>query len=300
MTVKRRVFISLTHDSRLDDRQNEVKWGIIKRVIDGGYEPIIFFPTVPQEFAALVRREVPWTVDKVKEAVSGAVGAVMIGYPRWKYDNDAHASEFTHYEAGVAHAMGIPTLMVLERGIAWRGAFDQSSSQICEIPPGADSDWLDSPYFNQNFNPWIRDLEERYDIFLGYSSKATGTAKNLKRVLESKGAKVLDWQEFGPGTILEQIQKAAQCCTGGIFLFTADDELEGQHGMAAPRDNVVFEAGYFVNAKGHKRVLVVREFGGEKSAKMPADLGGSIYAPLPDLANLEALDQQLDRFVENL
>jgi hypothetical protein len=33
---------------------------------------------------------------------------------------------------------------------------------------------------------------------------------------------------------------------------------------------------------------------------MPADLGGAIYAPLPDLANIEALDQQLDRFVENL
>jgi predicted nucleotide-binding protein len=70
--------------------------------------------------------------------------------------------------------------------------------------------------------------------------------------------------------------------------------------MAAPRDNVVFEAGYFVNAKGHSRVLVIRESGEKRSAKMPADLGGAIDAPLPDLANIEALDQQLDRFVENL
>jgi len=66
--------------------------------------------------------------------------------------------------------------------------------------------------------------------------------------------------------------------------------------MAAQRDNVVFEAGYFVHAKGHRRVLVIRESGRKRSAKMPADLGGAIYAPLPDLANIEALDQQLDRF----
>jgi predicted nucleotide-binding protein len=39
---------------------------------------------------------------------------------------------------------------------------------------------------------------------------------------------------------------------------------------AVPRDNVLFEAGYFIQAKGKDRVLIVREAG----AKMPADLGG--------------------------
>jgi hypothetical protein len=72
-------------------------------VIDAGYEPHMFFPAVPSRFAATVLREVPWTADKVKETVGGAVGAFMIGYPRWKYGDDAHASEFTHYEAGAAH-----------------------------------------------------------------------------------------------------------------------------------------------------------------------------------------------------
>jgi hypothetical protein len=300
MGVKRRVFMSLTHDSYLDDRQNNVKWGIVQRVIDAGYEPHLFFPAVPPAFAATVHREVPWTADKVKETIRGAIGAVMIGYPRWKYGDDAHASEFTHYEAGVAHSMGLPMFMVLEHGIRWRGAFDQSSAQICEVPQDADESWLSSSYFEQCFSPWRAALDARFDLFLGYSSQAQGTAKNLRRVLKDKGARVLDWQEFGPGTILEQIERAAACCTGGVFLFTADDALEGAPGMAAPRDNVVFEAGYFVHAKGHTRVLVIRESGEKRSAKMPADLGGAIYAPLPDLANIEALDQQLDRFIENL
>src|SRR4029077_14722162 len=156
MGVKRRVFMRLTHDTYLDDRQNNVKWGIVQRVIDAGYEPNIFFPAVPSRFAATVHREVPWTADKVRETVGGAVGAVMIGYPRWKYGHDAHDSEVTHYEAGVAHSTGIPMLMVLERGIRWRGAFDQSSTQICEVPTDADESWLASSYFEQCFSPWRR------------------------------------------------------------------------------------------------------------------------------------------------
>ena len=79
MGIKRRVFMSLTHDTYLNDRQNAVKWGIVQRVIDAGYEPHLFFPAVPSGFEATVHREVPWTADKVKETVGGAVGAVMIG-----------------------------------------------------------------------------------------------------------------------------------------------------------------------------------------------------------------------------
>ena len=189
--------------------------------------------------------------------------------------------------------------MVLEHGIPWRGTFDQSSAQICEVPSDAGESWLTSSYFEQCFSPWRRDLDARFDLFLGYSSQSKGTAKNLKRVLQDKGARVLDWQDSARDHSRAD-QASAACCTGGVFLFTADDALEGAPGMAAPRDNVVFEAGYFVHAKGHKRVLVIRESGGERSAKMPADLGGAIYAPLPNLADIEALDQQLDRFVENL
>ncbi len=299
--VKRRVFVSLTHDKHLDKRQSSVKWGIVQRVIDAGYEPHMFFPTVPERFAATVHSEVPWTGEKVRETVCGAVGAVMIGYPRWIGGEVKHASEYTHYEAGVARTIGIPVLHVLEKGIPQRGGFDKSLAQICEVPSDADESWLRGQYFEQSFRTWCTRLKERSDVFLGYSSKSAGTAKNLMRVLKEKGARVLDWQGFDTGTILEQIKEAADHCTGGVFLFTADDDLaEGKPEIASPRDNVLFEAGYFIHSKGHKRVLIIRESGEKRSAKMPADLGGAIYAPLPDLRNIEALDQQLDRFIENL
>jgi predicted nucleotide-binding protein len=79
-------------------------------------------------------------------------------------------------------------------------------------------------------------------------------------------------------------------------MFTRTDKLEGQGDKAAPRDNVVFEAGYFAHAKGHQRVLIIREDG----AKMPADLGGTIYAPLADRSDIDPIAGQLESFVSSL
>jgi predicted nucleotide-binding protein len=53
---------------------------------------------------------------------------------------------------------------------------------------------------------------------------------------------------------------------------------QGQRETAVPRDSVVFEAGYFIGLKGKRNVLIIRESG----FKLPADLGGDIYALLSD------------------
>jgi predicted nucleotide-binding protein len=83
---------------------------------------------------------------------------------------------------------------------------------------------------------------------------------------------------------LQEIEEAAERCSAGIFLFTTDDKLldEALADKAVPRDNVIFEAGYFINAKGKDHVLIVREAG----AKMPADLGGDIYASLEEKSRI--------------
>ena len=71
--------------------------------------------------------------------------------------------------------------------------------------------------------------------------------------------------------------------------------------VSAPRDNVVFEAGYFIGVKGKRNVLIVRE----TNSKMPADLGGDIYASLPDRGttptdqvSIEPIERTLKAFVE--
>lgn len=275
---------------------NRVKWGIVQRVIDEGYTPHLFFPSVPNAYAAHVRREMPWTAERVEEAIRGSVGTLMIGFPRWRVGDESLASEYTHYEAGVSRTVGLPMFTVQQSGMPLRGAFDPGSTGVCIVPADADETWLQSGEFEQPIQEWLQKIRARSDLFLGYSGKAVGVAKNLKRLMTDMGANVLDWQDFGPGTILEQISKAGDLCTGGVFLFTADDVLEAEHGKAAPRDNVVFEAGYFVHAKGQRRVLIVLESG----AKMPADLGGSIYAPLDDRSDIESLAGQLKRFLAEL
>ncbi len=107
---------------------------------------------------------------------------------------------------------------------------------------------------------------------------------------------MLDWQEFPPGgTILEQIRDAAERCTGGVFLFTKDDELEGDEIELAPRDNVVLEAGFFAHAKGSERVLILREEG----AKMPADFGGNVFASFADRHDMSPIVGEIKKFLEH-
>jgi predicted nucleotide-binding protein len=145
---------------------------------------------------------------------------------------------------------------------------------------------------------WHRRLDERRDVFLGYCSSSIVAAEQVKGLLVDYGVTVLDWRtDFAPGSsILQQIEHAAARCGSGIFLFTKDDDLVNPltDGHAAPRDNVVFEAGYFISAKGKDRVLILREEG----AKMPADLGGDIYGSFADRSELYSIADTLRRFVD--
>ena len=83
----------------------------------------------------------------------------------------------------------------------------------------------------------------------------------------------------------------------GVFLFTRDDELAGEDESkkAAPRDNVIFETGYFISAKGKRNVLIIRESG----AKMPADLGGVIYLSLSDRNNIDSVKPGIEQFINS-
>jgi predicted nucleotide-binding protein len=98
-------------------------------------------------------------------------------------------------------------------------------------------------------------------------------------------------------SILNEISEASARCSAGIFLFSENDPVEGKDAGAAPRDNVVFEAGYFMSSKGPDRCLIIRQ----GSAKMPADLGGSIYLHLKDAGDIASIEGRLARFLdENL
>lgn len=184
-----------------------------------------------------------------------------------------------------------------EKGIANTGiAYMGGGKSILFKPRDATVAWLKEEAFCDQFTIWLEQLKERRDVFLGYCSKARDTANAINLFLTKLGVSVLDWGDFSAGgNILDEIERASAVCSAGIFLFTQDDSLEDAEGdRAAPRDNVVFEAGYFTQSKGRERVLVIREHG----AKMPADVGGSIYLPLMNRKDISTIETQLRRFVE--
>ena len=302
MAVTRRVCVILPDDRWCSADENRFKWAIVERIEALGLVAEIFHD--PRGTASLCA-PMAWSAANAEYVTRRCVGAALIGLPRWRVDTpDGRLqlpTEFSHFEGALAWQLGLPLLVLVQQDVVRRVVFDHGfHGRIGEFPAGAGLGWLDTRAFSTPFNVWQRALAERRDVFLGYCGASTGTALAIRRFLEGQGVSVLDWQtDFPPGqNILQQIDRASERCSAGIFLFTRDDELaapaEGRE--AVPRDNVVFEAGYFIHAKGKDRVLVVRE----QDAKMPADLGGDIYAALPDRGDIGPVLDSLRRFVAAL
>lgn len=298
-TLTRRVYVSLPADPWLPANLNRLKWAIVDEVQKLGYTPEVFTNPRGQPGLASARA---WNPRDADEIARRCAGAVVLGMPRWRFKDGADdvllPTEFNHYEGALARTLGLPTLVLVQKGVMRRVVFDASfGGYVGQFEGQADVDWLHTDPFLVPFGYWKAQLAQRSDLFLGYSSASTGTAAAIKRYLQSLGVQVLDWQtDFIPGrTILDQIEQAAARSLGGIFLFTRDDDLadHGQRELAVPRDNVVFEAGYFIGLKGKNNVLIIRETG----SKMPADLGGDIYAPLADKTDIAPIERSLSAFV---
>jgi hypothetical protein len=296
--VKRRVFISVPADNHLQPRQREVVNAVLQLISGAGFEPQRFlYSGLPASMG--------WNFQTVDEVMRRCVGAVVFAFPRWKLpdtdDTDGEPfllpTEYNHYEGAVANTLRLPMLIVAERGIADRGiAWTGGGKPILFKPQDADASWLKEETFRHRFTLWLDQLKERHDVFLGYCSKARDTANAINLFLSKLGVNVLDWTDFtAGGNILDEIERASSISSAGIFLFTQDDFLEdGVGDRAAPRDNVVFEAGYFTLSKGRERVLIIREHG----TKMPADVGGNIYLPLANRKDISSIETQLRSFVE--
>ena len=287
-------------DFALNQRQNDLKWAIVKEIEGLGYEAQVFGgPTGGWGLAA----GTSWSLAEVDRVMQRCFGAVLIGLPKWRVPIEQRETllptEYCHYEGAVAYTYGLPILALAERGLEPRVVFNWSVGlEIITIPKDVEPSWLQAEAFQRPFATWTRKLEFRRDVFLGYASSSRGLALNIKRFLTELKVKPLDWHDdFAPGrSILDQIAEASLRCSGGIFLFTRDDKVDPAGENALPRDNVVLEAGFFVSAKGKDRVLVVRE----KGSKMPADLGGDIYAMLEDKSDISPIEASVRTFICNL
>jgi hypothetical protein len=298
MNLNPRIFISAPIDASLTSAQLSFKTAVIKKVKQAGFDP--------QEFnvSGLPIRD-GWTFQNVENIMERCQGAIILAFERYSYVMKLNnqmivmPTEYNHYEGALALTLDKETLIIKEDAVSPRGIADTAGgSYIVSIPQNAKPSWVNSNRFKSQFNAWVKKVEDRHHVFFGYSSKVSNTALQITSFLRSMGVKVRDWRtDFkSGGIILDEIEESAKKSLGGIFLFTKDDDLLiGDEINAAPRDNVVFEVGYFMYAVGKERTLIIRE----KGAKMPADVGGAIYLDLKNKRSTASIETALRKFIDD-
>lgn len=255
----------------------EVKRGILAQIRRLGFDA--------QEFhVSGIPRGDAWSFRRALEVMQQCDGALVLALMRWMESDGTTSipipSEYSHFEGALALSRNLPTLVIAEEGMQMRGILSQTGgSFVVQVPMSDAGTWLttDELIGEPPFERWVERVRARYDVFFGYCSKADTLARDIKGFLtDEAGLKVLDWAtDFRAGrTIMEEIARATATCRCGLFLFTADDPVDGAPtSTAVPRDNVLLEAGYFMSAHTARHMVVVRE----KGTRMPADLGGMIY-----------------------
>jgi hypothetical protein len=248
------------------------------------------------------------TVKQRLEYVRACHGVIVIAFSQWdarrlsrdKSKNAVFPSEFAHIGIALAVAAKRPLLVFREKEVEERGALRPGYVHpVISLPRSLDTDWLKSEKCERDLRAWRQQVQSARHVFLGYSSQAAAVGEKVHKYLTEKlKLRVFDWHEFRPGdAIWESIERAEQLTECGVFLFMADDALtSGRKRQVAPRDNVVYEAGYFAGAKGRSRSLIIREEG----AKVPSDLGGILYLSLDNRKNIAAIETPLREHLERM
>ena len=154
------------------------------------------------------------------------------------------------------------------------------------------------PAFQIRSNALLKDIYNKMPqptvvckCFLGYSGQSSSLADQIKNFISQAlpNVVIMDWKwDFRPGRILfSEIEKASRECTAALFLVTKDDKISGPKRFSTPRDNIIFEVGFFAARLGmDSTVLIV-----EKDTQLPADWGGILYILLKnknDIASIHA------------
>lgn len=122
-----------------------------------------------------------------------------------------------------------------------------------------------------------RPPNSRPKIFIGSSTEAVEIAKALRKaVIKELHADVVDWNNsvFKPSlSNMESLEIIAPKCDFALMVLSGDDRISYRgEKLDAPRDNVIFELGYFMGVIGRTRSFFLVD-----GAKIPTDLCGNTY-----------------------
>ncbi len=113
-------------------------------------------------------------------------------------------------------------------------------------------------------------------LFIGSSVEGLEIARAVEAHFEHDDFSVRVWNNgiFGPGGVtLDDLRAQVNQADFALFVFTPDDVVGSRgHEQEAPRDNVIFELGLFMERLGRKRVFMLSKHGAD--LKIPTDLLG--------------------------
>jgi CRP/FNR family transcriptional regulator, cyclic AMP receptor protein len=139
----------------------------------------------------------------------------------------------------------------------------------------------------QQRNSLIRAPNARPRVFFISSAESLSVAKALRHGLKYTEADSLIWSDediFPPGMYpLEVLENEVNQADFGVAIAHPDDIVRSRKSeSAAPRDNVIFELGFFMSRLGRKRtILLVPNM--REDLKLPSDFKGLTpitYTPL--------------------
>ncbi len=99
--------------------------------------------------------------------------------------------------------------------------------------------------------------------------------------------------DFGR-TIIEKFEQEAESCCYAIALFTPDDHMSGEEGEVwQPRQNVMFELGWFCGRLGRCKVLFLKKNG----TYLPSDFSSVLQKTFQNSVTEEALVRAIENRV---
>jgi CRP/FNR family cyclic AMP-dependent transcriptional regulator len=157
-------------------------------------------------------------------------------------------------------------------------------------------------------NALLHPAREKVHVFIMSSTEALPIARVVQSTFASESFSVVLWSDgvfTASSYAMEILEKAVDASDFGIVIAQPDDLLNIRgEARSVPRDNVIFEIGFFMGRLGRKRTLLLEPLGAK--VKLPTDLSGLMtigyqYGNLGDLPSLlDPVCNQIRKIIHDL
>lgn len=186
-----------------------------------------------------------------------------------------HGNSVGEMSAVNAHVSRSATIEAVEPTVAWRIGHTRLTAIADDFPALWRRIAIELTSRLEQRNQLINRTNQVTRVFLICSSEALPVARAIRVGLEHD-AQVVIWTDeniFPPGAYaIESLENEVNLADFGIALAEPDDLLTSRNKTApAPRDNVIFELGFFMSRLGRARTLLLVP---KTEVKLPSDFKG--------------------------